>query len=138
MYRFLDLYFVEADREAWFVRHDGRLAGFALTRSTPDDVDPARRPGPGAHAVAAGSIREVAEFFVVRAHRRAGVGRRAAAALFARSPGRWEVAYDAGNEEAAGFWPAVVEAAARGPIQSRREGPPERTYRQVVLRFSTR
>lgn len=46
-YRFLDLYFLEPEREARFVRQDGRLVGFVLTRLVE------------AH-------REVAEFFVLR------------------------------------------------------------------------
>jgi predicted acetyltransferase/N-acetylglutamate synthase-like GNAT family acetyltransferase len=118
-YRFLDLYFLEPDREAWFIRHAGELAGFAMTRTLPDC---------GA---------EVAEFFVLHAHRRVGVGRRAAGDLFRGRPGRWEVAFDVANEEAARFWPAVVASAATGPVDCTRATPPARTHEQVVLRFST-
>ena len=120
VYRFLDAYFTEPDRQAWFIRHAGRLAGFAMARLMPDGRN------------------EVTEFFVVRAHRRSGVGRRAAESLFQQRPGRWEVAYDVANREAAGFWPPAVAAAARGPVEHREEAPPDRTYRQLVLRFSTR
>jgi predicted acetyltransferase len=119
VFRFLDLYFLGPDREAWFIRHDGQLSGFAMTRTLPDGAS------------------EVAEFFVVRAHRRAGVGRRAAAALLGRHPGRWEVTCDLANVGASRFWPEVVGAAATGPVEHRREGPPERAYDQFVLRFST-
>ncbi len=119
VYRFLDAYFTEPDRQAWFIRHDGRLAGFAMARLMPDGFN------------------EVAEFFVVRAHRRARVGRRAAAALFGQCPGRWEVAYDVANREAAAFWPPAVAAAATSPVEHREEGPPDRMYRQMLLRFST-
>ena len=119
-YRFLDAYFLEPEREAWFIRHAGDLAGFAMTRTTP------------------GGATEVAEFFVLRAHRRAGVGRRAAGELFCGRPGRWEVAFDVANEKAARFWPAVVASATTGPVGCTREAPPARTHEQVVLRFSTR
>jgi predicted acetyltransferase/N-acetylglutamate synthase-like GNAT family acetyltransferase len=118
-YRFLDLYFLEPEREAWFIRHAGELAGFVLTRVRPDGAS------------------EVAEFFVLRAHRRVGVGRRAVRDLLGRRPGRWEVAYDLANEEAARFWPGVVASAATGPVESRCETPPARPHDQVVLRFST-
>jgi predicted acetyltransferase/N-acetylglutamate synthase-like GNAT family acetyltransferase len=120
VYRFLDLYFLEPDREAWFIRHAGKLAGFAMTRTMPDCAS------------------EVAEFFVLRAHRRVGVGRRAAGDLLCGRPGRWEVAFDVANEEASRFWPAVVASVATGPVECSRETPPARTYDQVVLRFSTR
>ena len=59
-YRYLDHYFLHADREACFVRHGGNLAGFTMTRALE------------------GGERDVAEFFVVRHHRRCGVGARAA------------------------------------------------------------
>jgi predicted acetyltransferase len=120
VYRFLDANFTEPGRRAWFIRRGGRLAGFAMARVLPDGFN------------------EVAEFFVARAHRRAGVGRRAAAALFQQRPGQWELGFDLANHEASGFWPSVAQAAAVGPVDRRVEGPPERTYPQVVLSFSTR
>lgn len=120
VYRFLDANFAEPGRQAWFIRHGGRLAGFAMARLLSDGFN------------------EVAEFFVARAHRRAGVGRRAAAALFQQRPGQWELGFDLANHEASGFWPSVAQAAAVGPVDRRVEGPPERTYPQVVLSFSTR
>lgn len=118
VYRFLDHYFVEVGRSAWLVRHDGHLGGFVLVRQLPD----------GAH--------EMAEFFVVRAHRRRGVGREAAHRAFAARPGRWEVAYDSANTGAAAFWLGVVDAIATSAVEHRREGPPVRTYEQIVLRFA--
>ncbi|MFI0721730.1 GNAT family N-acetyltransferase [Streptomyces sp. NPDC021224] len=52
-----DHYFREDDREACFIRIDGALAGFSMTRGLDD------------------SVREVSEFFVLRRHRRLGAGR---------------------------------------------------------------
>jgi GNAT superfamily N-acetyltransferase len=112
-----DAPFAAPGAKAWFICYEGRPAGFAMARGLPG----------GAH--------EVAEFFVVPAHRRLGVGRRAATALFARLPGSWEVAYDLTNKEACRFWPAVVGEAATGPVDCRREGPPVRTCDEFVLRF---
>jgi len=120
VHRCVDRHFEEPDRAAWLIRHAGGLAGFVLARSRPDGAS------------------EVARSFVLRAHRRVGVGRRAAAMLFTRRPGRWEVAYDVANEEASRFWPSVVAAAAEGPVECGREGPPRRTHDEIVLRFSTR
>jgi len=123
VYRYLDHYFVDSsDREACLVRHRGRLARFTMTRAK----------GEGALA-----LREVAEFFVVRAHRRCGVGRGAAALMFRRHPGQWEVAWDDNNAEAAAFWPVVVPEIAVGEVERVAEGPPRRTYQQTVLRFAT-
>jgi predicted acetyltransferase len=100
-YGHLDRYFDEPHREACFIRHRGKLAGFTMTSALDGDV------------------RSVSEFFVVRHHRRQGVGRRAARAMFLRHPGRWMLQFDAANEEAAAFWPAVVAALAAGAVESR-------------------
>lgn len=118
VYRFLDHYFLEPERSAWLVHHEGQLAGFVLARSFSDGSS------------------EMAEFFVVRGHRRRGVGRQAAHTAFFSRPGRWVVAYDIGNTDAAAFWPRVADSVATGPIERRHEGPPRRTYEQIVLRFT--
>jgi predicted acetyltransferase len=120
IYRFLDHYFVDGgDREADFIRDDGTLAGFIMTRLLSEGV------------------REMSEFFVVRAHRRRGVGRRAAELVFRRHPGSWEVAFDDGTQGAATFWQVVVAGAAKLPVRQRKAHPPERSFHQTVLRFST-
>jgi phosphinothricin acetyltransferase len=73
-------------REAYFLRLGGALAGCAFLRQPP------------------GGRWQVAEFFVLRAFRGRGVGLAAAAALFARHPGAWEVAVHPRNTPAQRFW----------------------------------
>ncbi len=94
VYRFLDHYWTEAGRHPFFIRHGGRLVGFALARERDDGVT------------------EVAEFFVVRSRRRAGVGRAAALALFERFPGEWELFHDDANHTGAEFWVRVISEVA--------------------------
>ncbi|MHB8450794.1 MAG: GrpB family protein, partial [Mycobacteriales bacterium] len=65
----------------------------------------------------ADGVREVAEFFVVRSHRYAGVGRAAALALFGRMPGEWEVFHDDANTAAGTFWASVIGEAGPGGYQ---------------------
>jgi predicted acetyltransferase len=95
-------YFHEPEvRHAFLVRHRGHLAGFALaTRGSPASADP--------------EVYDVAEFFVVRAHRRAGLGRQVAFRLFDALPGRWFVRVSKDNSGALEFWARVVEEYARG------------------------
>ncbi len=50
----------------------------------------------------------MAEFFMLRQHRRSGLGRRAAQAVFSRFPGRWELAIAKANTAAHAFWPRTV------------------------------
>jgi predicted acetyltransferase/predicted N-acetyltransferase YhbS len=118
-YRHFDAYFTDPQRRAWIIQHGGLPAGFAMVRELE------------------GGRREVAEFFVARAHRRRAVGRRAAAAMFEELPGRWELRHDLDNDEASVFWPAVIEAAAAGPVERLVLGPPDNPVEHAVFRFST-
>jgi predicted acetyltransferase len=118
-YRYLDHYFVEPGREALFIVADGTLAGFALMRRLDDGTN------------------QVAEFFVLKARRRGGVGRAAARALFARFPGRWQLEFDDANAAGRAFWPAVVAEVATGDVESRSVGPPEFDHRCTQLRFAS-
>jgi predicted acetyltransferase len=94
-------YWTEPDRRAFLIRVDGRLAGFAL-------VD---RDAPLSCAGAAWSI---AEFFVMRKYRRRGVGARAAAEVFRRFPGQWEVSQIAANVAAQSFWRDAIGRCTGG------------------------
>jgi len=90
----LETYWQEAGRMPLFIRRDGHLAGFALINAVPHSGRPADR--------------NMAEFFVVRKHRRSGVGRAVAQELFSRYPGLWEVAVVRPNVRALAFWRAAI------------------------------
>jgi len=90
----LDPYWSKPDHIPLLIRAGGALAGFVL-------VD--------AHAHSGLTLdRSVAEFFVVRKHRRGGVGAAAARAVFMRWPGQWEAAVARRNLGALAFWRRVV------------------------------
>ena len=63
---------------------------------------------------------EVAEFSVVRAHRRYRVGRLVTMALFAGLPGDWTIFHDDTNLAAAKFWAEAVADASGAPSSRRR------------------
>lgn len=105
---------------AYFIRCDGALAGFALaTRGSPASDDP--------------DVLDVAEFFVLRRYRRAGVGRVAAGLLWRTLPGRWTVRVFEGNGEALPFWRAAIAKAASSEIVERERSLGGRTWH--VLSF---
>ncbi|HZF31490.1 MAG TPA: GNAT family N-acetyltransferase [Gammaproteobacteria bacterium] len=106
-YEKLPLYWQEpASRYAFLIKHGSRIAGFALaTRG----LQPGNAP----------SDLDVAEFFVLRAHRGAGVGSRAAFALWDALPGRWVVRVLAANSPALEFWRGVVGRYARDAFAER-------------------
>ena len=113
-YRYLDHYWAPDDRETrlpFLMRADGKLAGFALVRKVGD--------GPW----------KMAEFFVLRMYRRAGVGSEAAGAVFEKFPGTWEVHEVAANAPAQAFWRRVIGTATGGHFEE------EVTADAVVQRF---
>lgn len=101
----LPLYWSEPERRfAFLIRAGASLAGFALvTRGSPASDDP--------------DALDVAEFFVLRRHRRAGVGQRAATLLWDRLPGHWFVRVSEGNRPALPFWQGVIRTYTNGDFQ---------------------
>jgi predicted acetyltransferase len=111
-YSRLPLYWSAPERRfAFLIRCGGRVAGLALaTRGSPaaEDTD----------------VLDVAEFFVLRRYRRAGVGRRAALLLWDRLPGKWTVRVAERNPGGRAFWRAIVaEAAGATMMETTRPGP---------------
>lgn len=94
----LDRYWREPGRSAWLIRADGHLAGFALLSAHSHSGQPADH--------------DIAEFFVVRKHRRSGVGFEAARQLIGSRPGQWEIAVVRANAGALAFWRRVAAAAS--------------------------
>lgn len=114
-YPALPLYWSEPEhRFAFLIRSDGRVVGFVLaTRGSPVAADP--------------TVLDIAEFFVIRRHRRSGVGRQAAFQLWNLLPGRWTVRVAEGNPGALGFWRGVVAEFTNGTAtESLRPGQPTR------------
>jgi predicted acetyltransferase len=106
-YEYLPRYWSEPDRRhAFLIRCEEAIAGFALTtRGSPATEDP--------------SDFDVAEFFVLRGHRRSGVGREAARALWDRLPGSWVVRVSEANRAGLPFWRAVVREYTAGAFTER-------------------
>jgi predicted acetyltransferase len=81
----------------WFIRADGKLAGFAL-------LDTRTRSGKPADFV-------MAQFFVLRAYRGKDVAGRAVEQILNGHPGQWEIAIMERNTPALRFWPRAVARA---------------------------
>lgn len=112
-YARLPLYWTEpAVRHAFLIKCGSRVAGFALaTRGSPASDDP--------------TDLDVAEFFVLRAYRRAGVGRQAAFALWDSLPGQWVVRVSEANRAGLPFWRDAIRSYTSGVFgESARPGSP--------------
>ena len=120
----LALYWSEpATRHAFLIRSDGGLAGFALVmRGSPASDDP--------------RALDVGEFFVLRRHRRSGIGRAAAIALWDELPGSWVVRVSQANRAGIPFWSEVIRAYTGGDFAERTL--PEKPSPRRVFSFESR
>lgn len=116
----LETYWTDPSREAWLFRINGLPVGFALV----NDVAHSRSP----------IDRAVAEFFVVRKHRRRGVGIAAAHALFGTAWGVWEAAVVRRNAGALAFWRQAA-ASYPGVRDIVEEDHDDTLWNGAVLRF---
>jgi predicted acetyltransferase len=118
----LDAYWNDAWRFPFLLRVHEQLAGFALVHhksklSTADDVW------------------DMAEFFVLRRYRRAGVGMRAAHRIFATHAGDWEVRQRNANVSATLFWRRAIYAYTEGRFTE--EVLDDERWRGPVQRFTS-
>lgn len=86
----LPRFFDDSDRCGYLVLCRGVPVGFALVQGL--EVEP----------------KMIAEFFVVRAVRRQGIGHAIAAEVLRRYPGAWEICFQEVNRGAPAFWRRVV------------------------------
>jgi predicted acetyltransferase len=95
----------------FLIRVDGRLGGFAVVDGY-------------SHLTGQPGVCDIAEFFVLRRYRRAGVGRQAAQLLFARFPGCWEVRQLPSNAAGTAFWLRVIDELTGGRFTNHRVDDP--------------
>ena len=84
---------------AYIARDDGHYVGFALT-------------APAVVTRTEGTWME--QFFVLKRHRRSGIGRALARYVFFSHPGPWELGQMAGNTTAYLFWRRVIREVTGG------------------------
>lgn len=122
-YAHLPRYWVEPERHPYLLKVEGELAGFVFVRK-------------GSEITADPDVWDMAEFFVLRRHRRHGVGLLAAHAIWRVHPGRWEVRVMEHNTPALAFWQRAVDAFVGGRVAPALLDVPGKGPRHV-FRFST-
>ena len=95
-YRELDLYWSDHDRHPFLVYVDQKLAGFVLVRAMRNQSN-------------AAIGWDMAEFFILRSHRRRGIGTEVAHEVLARFRGAWGIRVMVSNQAAYHFWFHVIE-----------------------------
>ena len=99
-YDYLDCYWTDENRYAFFIFADNKLAGFAMINNIPEAYEPADY--------------SVAEFFVMYKYRKDGVGRYVANELFNMFRGKWQIKMHPKNVASVCFWNKVVGEYTKG------------------------
>ncbi|WP_282941575.1 GNAT family N-acetyltransferase [Paenibacillus sp. RC67] len=102
-YKYIDNYWTEEGRFAFFVKVDGQIAGFALIR----EHEPLPDGTPNY---------SVAEYFIMRAYRKMGVGYWTAQQIFSKFQGKWSLSYLKRNVVSELFWRKVIGDCSQGEI----------------------
>jgi len=103
----LPRYWLEPDRHPLLLKLDGKLAGFALVKK-------------GSEISGNPTVWDMAEFFILRGHRRRGAGTAAAHEVWRRFPGPWEVRVMESNHAAHRFWLHAITEFSGKPTPSTR------------------
>jgi predicted acetyltransferase len=103
-YQWLDGYWTEENRWAYFILVDSQLAGFVMVNDYREASDKA-------------ADFSMAEFFVMYKYRHAGVGCFAAKTAFDLHRGRWQLKYHPHNEASVMFWNKVVSDYTAGEYE---------------------
>jgi len=103
-YKWLDCYWIEDDRWAFFIKVDGNLAGFAMVNDIPEAPD---RP----------MDYSLAELFVMYKYRRLGAGTLAAKSVFSMFKGHWQLKRHPRNIGSVRFWDKAVAEFTGGEYE---------------------
>jgi predicted acetyltransferase len=103
-YKHLHDYWTEPNHHPFLITVGDKLAGFALVKKASALL--------GGASLAAEPVWDMAEFFIVRGHRRHGVGLTAAHQVWRMFPGRWQVRVMHSNPAALHFWQRAIDIFA--------------------------
>ncbi len=103
-YEYLDYYWTEDKRWAYFIEVNGKLAGFAMVIDMPE-VEGTQTDF------------QMAEFFVMNKYRRSGVGKWAVYKVFDKHKGRWQLRRHPKNTASVHFWDNVINEYTKGNFE---------------------
>ena len=103
-YQYLDYYWTEDYRWAYFILVDGKLAGFAMVIDLPE-VDDRETDF------------QMAEFFVLYKYRRSGIGKQAFFKVLDLHKGKWQLKRHPSNTASVRFWNNVINEYTNGQYE---------------------
>lgn len=99
-YKYLDYYWTEEKRWAFFIIVDGKRAGFAMVNDFPEACE--------------STDYSLSEFFIMYKYRGLGVGKYAAMKVFDMFHGKWQLKRHPKNIVSVHFWNNVVNQYTKG------------------------
>ena len=102
-YSYLDYYWTEQNRYPYFIKVDGKLAGFVLVCGY-------------CYVSKDQNTLFLSEFFVMKKYRKQGIGKSAAIEVLKKHPGKWELTVHPKNLGAHKFWRSVIAEASQGEV----------------------
>lgn len=103
-YKYLDYYWLEDKRWAYFIEADEKLAGFVMINDFPEAEDKE-------------TDYSIAEFFVMYKYRRSGVGKQAFFMAADLHRGKWQLKRHPKNLPSLYFWDKVVNEYTKGDYE---------------------
>jgi predicted acetyltransferase len=103
-YPYLDNYWTEDKRWAYFIFVDGELAGFVMVIGLPE-VDDRETDF------------QMAEFFILYKYRRLGIGKLVFFKVLAMHKGRWQLKRHPANVASVHFWDKVIDEYTKGRFE---------------------
>jgi len=100
-YDYLDHYFVEENRFAYFVKVDGFLAGFVMINDYPE-------------VKTEKTDYCISEFFILSKYRRQGIGKKVVFEVLNKHRGRWMLKRHPKNIDSVLFWDNVISDYTKG------------------------
>lgn len=106
-YKYFEDYFLDETRDKYFIKYNGKLAGFVLI----NENNKFNSQG-----------KTIAEFLILPPYRRKHLGKEAAIKAFELYPGNWEVQPMENNPIAYSFWNNVISVYTKGHYVTRNDG----------------
>ena len=102
-YEWLDYYWIEDGRYAYFIRVDGKIAGFAMSCPYAEYRE--------------STDYQVAEFCILPKYRKLGLGKTLAFYLLDSLEGNWEIRYHPKNISSVKFWESIAKEYSKGKCE---------------------
>ena len=102
-YSYLDYYWTEKNRYAYFIKVNGKLAGFAMVCGY-------------CYVSKDKKTLFMSEFFIMKKYRKQGIGKYAAREVLQKHPGKWELTVHPNNPGSHKFWNSVISEVAQNEV----------------------